>query len=413
MARKAKSLDALTVSRLKVPGLHAVGGIDGLYLQVSASGSRSWILRYSIAGKRRDMGLGSFPEVSLAEAREQAQKARSKVREGTDPILERKRLKSALIAEYASSTTFAEAARSYIAAHESAWKNSKHAAQWTNTLETYAYPVIGDVWVKDVTVAHIMKILEPIWTTKNETAMRLRGRIESVLDAAKVRGQREGENPARWKGHLENLLANISRKARTKHHPALPYEQIPVFMSELRAMEGVSARALEFLIFTVARSGEVRGAAPKELNMNKAEWVIPAERMKAKKEHHVPLSSHAVALVEKQTTDKEGTYLFPGRNGMLSDMSLTAVLRRMGYKDLTVHGFRSTFRDWAAERTNYPREVCEHALAHQLKDKAEAAYQRGTLFEKRRNLMNDWAKYCDSPAVKGEVIPINKGNNAA
>jgi integrase len=413
MARKAKSLDALTVSRLKAPGLHAVGGIDGLYLQVSASGSRSWILRYSIAGKRRDMGLGSFPEVSLAEAREQAQKARSRVREGTDPILERKRLKSALIAEYASSTTFKEAAQSYITAHESAWKNSKHAAQWTSTLETYAYPVIGDVWVKDITVAHVMKILEPIWTTKNETAMRLRGRIESVLDAAKVRGQREGENPARWKGHLENLLANISRKARTKHHPALPYEQIPAFMSELRAMEGVSARALEFLIFTVARSGEVRGAAPTELNMKKAEWVIPAERMKAKKEHHVPLSSHAVALVEKQTTDKEGKYLFPGRNGMLSDMSLTAVLRRMGYKDLTVHGFRSTFRDWAAERTSYAREVCEHALAHQLKDKAEAAYQRGTLFEKRRNLMNDWAKYCESPAATGEVIPINKGNTAA
>jgi integrase len=411
MARKAKTLDALTVSRLKMPGLHAVGGIDGLYLQVSTSGARSWILRYTIAGKRRDMGLGSFPEVSLAEAREQAQKARSKVREGIDPILERKRIKSALIAEYTSSVTFKEAAQSYIAAHESAWKNSKHAAQWSSTLETYAYPVIGDVWVKDITVAHVMRILEPIWATKNETALRLRGRIESILDAAKVRGQRDGENPARWKGHLENLLANISRRARIKHLAALPYDEINPFMMELRQVGGISALALEFAILTAARSGEVRGAAWDEIDTKKAVWVIPAFRMKAKKEHHIPLSPRALEILE--IVPRESDLIFPGRKGQLSDMSLSAVLKRMNRNDLTVHGFRSTFRDWAAERTNYPREVCEHALAHQLKDQAEAAYQRGTLFEKRRKLMNDWAKYCDTSAIKGEIIPINQSNTAA
>jgi integrase len=394
--------------------MHAVGGVSGLYLQITSGGARSWILRMLVGGKRRDMGLGGYPSVTLADAREKARKARSKVDEGIDPIHERKVLRSALAADRAKDVTFKQAASAYIAAHESGWKNLKHAAQWTSTLETYAYPVIGDLFVRDIDVKHILQILEPIWATKNETASRLRGRLESILDAAKVKGLRHGENPAKWKGHLDNLLANISRKGRTKHHPALPYEQIPAFMAELRQVEGMSARALEFLILTIARSGEVRGLEPEELNLKKAVWIVPAERMKAKKEHHVPLPPPAIELLES-LPQLGSRYVFPGRTAMLSDMSLTAVLKRMGYGHITVHGFRSSFRDWAAERTNYPREVCEHALAHQLKDKAEAAYQRGSLFVKRRALMNDWAKYCSMPSSKaaGVLIPINKSSTVA
>lgn len=414
MGRKAKELSALAVSKLKTPGLHAVGGVDGLYLQVASTDSRSWILRLTVAGKRRDMGLGSFPEVSLADAREEARKARLKVRQGIDPIHERKQLKSALAAELAKAFTFEQAATAYIAAHESGWKNSKHAAQWRTTLEQYAYPKIGKLQVKDVTQTHILSILEPIWTTKTETASRLRGRLENILDWATVRGYRTGPNPAAWKGHLDTLLPAPSKVAKVAHHAALPYDQISPFIKELQAVEGMGARALEFAILTATRSGEVRGATWSEMDLKKALWVIPATRMKAGKEHHVPLSPTAVRLLEA-IPRTDSPYVFPGskQNTQMSDMTMTAALRRMGRGNLTAHGFRSTFRDWAAERTSYPREVCEHALAHQLKDKAEAAYQRGTLFEKRRNLMNDWAKYCESPAAKGEVIPINQGNTAA
>lgn len=414
MGRKAKELSALAVSKLKIPGLHAVGGVDGLYLQVASPDSRSWILRLTVAGKRRDMGLGSFPEVSLADAREEARKARLKARQGIDPIHERKQLKSALAAELAKAFTFEQAATAYIAAHESGWKNSKHAAQWRTTLEQYAYPKIGKLQVKDVTQTHILSILEPIWTTKTETASRLRGRLENILDWATVRGYRTGPNPAAWKGHLDTLLPAPSKVAKVAHHAALPYDQISPFIKELQAVEGMGARALEFAILTATRSGEVRGATWSEMDLKKALWVIPAARMKAGKEHYVPLSPTAVRLLEA-IPRTDSPYVFPGskQNTQMSDMTMTAALRRMGRGDLTAHGFRSTFRDWAAERTNYPREVCEHALAHQLKDKAEAAYQRGTLFEKRRNLMNDWAKFCESPAAKGEVIPINQGNTAA
>lgn len=410
MPKKAKELSPLEVKRITRPGLHAVGGVSGLLLQVTQSGATSWILRATVGNKRRDIGLGGYPDVPLAMARDKAREARELIAKGVDPVEQRKAAKSLLIASQGKAVTFEDAARDYIAEHQSGWKNAKHAAQWSSTLETYAYPIIGKIYVRDIELAHIEKILKPIWKTKNETAMRLRGRLESVLDAAKVRGLREGENPARWKGHLENVLANISRKARTKHHAALPYDDMGAFMAELRKIEGMGARALEFAILTATRSGEVRGATWQEIDLQKAVWIIPPERMKAGKEHHVPLSPDAVALLKALPRLADNPHVFPGRNGPLSDMSLTAVLKRMERGDLTAHGFRSSFRDWAGERTNYPREVCEHALAHQLKDKAEAAYQRGSLFEKRRGLMNDWAKYCGMPSVKASdnVININE-----
>lgn len=410
MPRKASELNALAVSRLTKPGLHAVGGVSGLSLQVTPTGARTWILRTVIGGKRREMGLGGFPDVPLAEAREKARAAKRSIKDdGIDPIEQRKVARSKLRAEQAKAITFRQAAAAYIAAHEHGWKNAKHAAQWTSTLETYAYPKIGGLHVRDVDDAHVMEILTPIWTTKTETASRLRGRIEKVLDWAIASKYRDGPNPARWKGNLDVRLAQPSKVASVQHHAALPYDEMGNFMAELRKVEGMGARALEFSILTASRSGEVRGATWAEIDLDKALWVIPEARMKAGKEHHVPLSPDAVALLKALPRLGDSPYLFPGTKGQLSDMTLTAALKRMGRTGLTAHGFRSTFRDWAAERTNYPREVCEHALAHQLKDKAEAAYQRGSLFDKRRGLMDDWAKYCGMPSVRmaDNVVSIN------
>jgi integrase len=410
MPRKASILNPLAVSRLTAPGLHAVGGVAGLSLQITTTGARSWSLRVTVGGKRREMGLGSYPDVSLADAREKARKAREVIEQGIDPIEERKSVRSKLRAEVAKAITFKQAATAYIAAQEHGWKNAKHAAQWTSTLETYAYPKIGHLLVRDVDDSHVMEILTPIWTTKTETASRLRGRIEKVLDWAIASKYREGPNPARWKGNLDVRLAQPSKVAKVQHHAALPYDDTGAFMAELRKVEGMGARALEFAILTATRSGEVRGATWQEIDLQKAVWIIPAERMKASKEHHVPLSPDTVALLKALPKLGDSPYVFPGTKGQLSDMTLTAALRRMNRSSLTAHGFRSTFRDWAGERTNYPREVCEHALAHKLKDKAEAAYQRGSLFDKRRALMNDWAKYCGTPSVKAtdNVIPINQ-----
>lgn len=413
MPIKASELNALAVSRLRKPGLHAVGGVSGLALQVTATGARTWILRTVIGGKRREMGLGGYPDVPLAEARDKARAAKRAIKEdGIDPIEQRKAARSKLKAELAKAITFKEAATKYIATHEHGWKNAKHAAQWTSTLETYAYPKIGNLHVRDVDDAHVMEILTPIWTAKTETASRLRGRIEKVLDWAIASKYRDGPNPARWKGNLDVRLAQPSKVAKVQHHAALPYEDIGAFMSELRQVDGMGARALEFAILTATRSGEVRGATWQEINLDKALWIIPAERMKAGKEHHVPLSPAAVKLLKAVPRLGDSTYVFPGTKGMLSDMTLTAALRRMNRGDLTAHGFRSTFRDWAGEVANYPREVCEHALAHQLKDKAEAAYQRGSLFDKRRALMDDWAKFCSRPASKAgtNVVSITQAN---
>lgn len=418
MPKKAIELSALAVSRLKADGRHAVGGVDGLYLRVVGQ-ARAWVLRVVVgqrtdsAGKvvlhRRDIGLGSYPEVTLAEAREAAREKRKQIRSGIDPVQERKSGRVRETLEAVKAKTFRECAEAYISANRAGWKNEKHVLQWESTLATYAFPSIGDIPISAIDTGMVLGVLQqtvkvadgqaPLWLARTETASRLRGRLESILDWASFRMYRSGENPARWKGHLEHELPARSKVKKVEHHAALPYSQIAGFLKELRQRPGISARALEFAILTAARSGEVRGAAWSEIDMEGRLWTIPASRMKAGKEHRVPLSEDVIALLKSLPREAEGEYVFMGMRGaMLSDMSLTAVLRRMGHGGLTQHGFRSTFRDWAGETTAYPREVCEHALAHRLADGVEAAYQRGDLLKKRAALMKDWATYCGAPA---------------
>ena len=408
MGRKAKELSPLEVGRLKQPGMHFVGGVAGLALQVSLSGARSWILRATVGEKRRDIGLGGFPDVSLAGAKESARATREKIRNGIDPVAEKQSNKSALIAAEGTTVTFERAADIFVKAKEAEWSNAKHAAQWRATVKAYAYPVIGNMLVRDVALPHILAILEPIWTTKTETASRLRGRLENILDWAKGRGYRTGDNPALWRGHLEHQLAKPSKVAKVKHHPALPYEDMGKFMAQLRKHDGLGSRALEFSILTATRSGEARGAKWSEIDLKAAVWAIPGERMKMKKEHRIPLSEAAIKLLINLPRI-DSNLVFPGsKNGSsISDMTMSAVIKRMGF-DVVPHGFRSTFRDWAAECTNYPREVAEMALAHAIGDKVEAAYRRGDLFEKRRRMMAAWSAFCASPSVKtGEVISLH------
>lgn len=419
MPKKAVELGPLAVSRLTTPGFHAVGGVAGLYLQVfperdagdgKKTQARTWILRAKVGAKRRDMGLGGFPDVPLADARRKAREAREAIDKGIDPIDERRAAKARLLAEASRSITFKQAARDYIAAHEASWKNEKHRQQWGNTLEAYAYPVIGDLAVDAIETTHVLNVLRPIWSDRTETASRLRGRIEQVLDAAKATGAIRGpwENPARWRGHLDKLLAAKGKIAKPEHHAALPIDDVGAFMAQLRQAEGMGARALEFAILTAARSGEVRGARWAEIDVAERVWTVPAGRMKAGREHRVPLSPAAIALLEALPRFGGVDVVFPSPRGAeLSDMTLTAVLRRMKV-DVTAHGFRSTFRDWAAERTSYARDVAEMALAHTIGDKVEAAYRRGDLFAKRARLMNDWAKFCATlPApADSKVTPI-------
>lgn len=408
MGRKALELGPLVVSRLTSPGLHFVGGVAGLALQVTDSGTRSWVLRVQVGDKRRDMGLGGFPDVTLAGARDAAREARAKVKSGIDPIAHARALRSALKADQAVARTFKFCALAYMEAHEAGWRNPKHAQQWRNTLETYAYPLIGDLLVRDIGLPQVLAVLEPIWKTKTETASRLRGRLESVLDWATVRGYREGLNPARWKGHLDNVLPAPSAVANAGHHAALAVSELSGFMLSLRLQAGLAAKALEFTILTAARSGEVRGARWEEFDMNAAVWTVPAERMKAGKEHRVPLSTAALKILNALPRNESVDLTFASpRGGMLSDMSLTAVLRRMNV-DAVPHGFRSTFRDWCSERTNYPREAAEMALAHAIGDKVEAAYRRGDLFNKRVRMMADWAGFCAKVETTGSVFPIKE-----
>jgi len=358
-------------------------------------------------GKAREMGLGAFPDVSLAEARDRAAEARRLLRDGVDPIEARKTARTATAAAVAAAFTFEQCADAFVDKQSAEWKNAKHEAQWRSTLEKYAYPVIGKVLVRDVTDDHVLEILGPIWQIKTETASRVRGRIEAVLDYATAKKYRSGDNPARWRGFLDKHLPKPKKIAKVKHHPALPYAELGVFMAGLKIQEGMGARALEFAILTAARSGEVRGATWGEIDLVAGIWTIPAGRMKAEKEHRVALSAAAIKLLKALPRIDDCDLLFPSsKNTALSDMTLTAVLRRMGRNDITAHGFRSTFRDWAGETTAYPREVIEHALAHQLKDKAEAAYARGTLFEKRRRLMADWGKYSATKRVPASVTPV-------
>lgn len=417
MGRGTNKLSDRTVRSLKAPGRYGDG--LGLWLQIGEAGTKSWLFRYMLDGKARMMGIGRYGDrdVSLDEAREKAGECRRLLREGKDPIEERDAKKSLDRLARAKTLTFDECADSYIESMRSGWKNEKHASQWENTLRTYASPIIGKLPVASIDDGLVLKVIEPIWTTKPETASRLRGRIESILGWATVRKYRQGDNPARWKDHLDTQLPARGKVAKVVHHSALPHAEIGGFIASLRNQAGIAALALEFTILTVARTGEVIGATWQEFDMQARVWTIPAGRMKAEKEHCVPLSARAIAVLEEMLPLKteDGGAVFPGRgNGPLSNMSLLAVLKRMGRAGLTVHGFRSTFRDWAGETTAYPREVIEHALAHQLKDKAEAAYARGTLFNKRRRLMEDWAKYCAAvKKAEGEtVVPIGKGRTA-
>lgn len=408
MPKVAKELTDLAVRKLSAPGRHMVGGVAGLNLQITPTGARSWRLLAMVGGKRREMGLGSYPEVSLKDAREAARRARNAIKDGRDPIGERQAARQAIKAATEKLTTFRQAADAFLSAHEAGWKNPKHRQQWENTLESYAYPVIGDLAVGDIELAHILKILEPIWTDKTETATRVRGRIEQILDAASARGQIDApwQNPARWRGLLDKLLPAPTKLKKVQHHKALPVDEVAAFMTRLKSQDGMGARAVEFAILTAARSGEVRGATWAEIDLDKALWVVPADRMKMKREHRVPLSSDAVALLKALPRIAGSPYVFPAaRGGMLSDMTLSAVTRRMKVEAVP-HGFRSTFRDWTAERTAYPSEVCEMALAHAVGNKVEAAYRRGDMFDRRRRLMDDWAAFLKSPPAKGNVTPI-------
>jgi integrase len=414
MARIGK-LTAIEVTKAKGPAVLHDGG--GLYLRVSGSGAKSWVFRYQLDGKRRDMGLGPYPDVSLADARARAGEHRKLRLDGVDPLEARTADRYAQRVAEAKGRTFREVAEELLRQKEAGWRNAAHREQSRNTLATYVYPVLGELPVAAIDTGLVMQALTPIWATKTETAKRVRGRIEAVLDAATVHGYREGPNPASWRGHLDELLPAPGKLRVVEHHPALPYAEVPAFMADLRAHTGVSARALEFAILTAARSGEALGATWSEIDLVSRTWTIPAARMKALREHRIPLSDAALAVIGKirefaLTVDgspEKGAPVFPGlrRAVPLSRMVLLKLLWRLGHREVTVHGFRSSFSDWAAERTNYPREVVEMALAHAIENPVEAAYRRGDLFEKRRQLMDAWAQFCAAPATTGEVVPLH------
>ncbi|PCN59823.1 tyrosine-type recombinase/integrase [Acinetobacter sp. YT-02] len=421
MPKKSKELSALSVAKIKKTGRHTVGGVDGLCLNIEGN-SRVWILRAVVGerldkdGKlkphRRDIGIGPYPEVSLAEARAKATELRLQIRSGIDPIAHKQEQLEKLYVQKLRDKTFLECAKVVIANKARELKNEKHIGQWTSTLETYIYPTLGDISIGTITKVDIAEVLRSIWIEKNETAKRIRGRIETIFDYAKAMGYFVGDNPAEWKGNLEPILGNLKRESRP--HPSLHYNQVSEFIHHLRQKKGISPKALEFTILTACRSGEIFGAKWQEIDFKNKVWIIPKERMKADKEHRVPLSQEAIALLESiQQYSRPQDFIFPApRGGMLSDMSLTTLIKRMheqklkenglGYIDpkqnrgITTHGFRSTFRDWSADRTDYPREVCEHVLAHKLPDEVEAAYLRGAYLEKRKSLMADWAKFCST-----------------
>lgn len=392
MPRKVQEKSALVVKRLTVPGLHAVGGVTGLALQVSATGARSWILRTTTAHGRQEIGLGGFPDISLSAARDRARALREQLARGEDPIA-KKRADRAHRNRIAAQMSFEQACLRWHAVRLPEYRNAKHASQVLATLQTYACPLIGPLPVADISVADVLLVLTPIWMTKTETADRLRGRIENVLAWAQAAGQRSGDNPARWRGNLDALLPKPGKITVVKHHLALPFDQVPQFYSALCRVDGMGARALEFLILTAARSGEVRFATWTEIDTEAKRWVVPASRMKAGREHRVPLSEAALDVLEQLPVQADASWIFAGaRGGPISDMTISAVTRRMGVEAVP-HGFRSAFRDWAAERTSYSSEVAEMALAHVIKNKVEAAYRRGDLFEKRQALMDDWAAF--------------------
>jgi integrase len=431
MGRAAKELGDKALPNRK-PGLHAAGGVSGLYLQVLPSrlvdgkvvqGSRSWILRVMIGGKRRDMGLGGYPSVTLAGAREKAREARAMIDKGLDPILQRREAKLLLkrqaakaLATASNLLTFRKAAAEFIKTNEAGWRNAKHRWQWENTLSEMAYPHMGDLAVYDVDVSHVLDALKPAWTTRTETASRLRGRIEAVLSFAKAQDRANSpmfpphwQNPARWRGHLDQILTRPAKLKPSGHLAAMAVDDVSEFMTRLRNVGGQGARALEFAILTAARSGEVRGATWSEINLVDKVWTVPAERMKAGKLHRVPLSPAAMTILEDLPRMAGTDLVFASaRGGQISERTLLAALRRMD-APVTVHGFRSTFRDWCGEHTNFPREVAEAALAHVTGNAVEQAYRRGDALLKRRKLMEAWAAFVGAPGRTAEIVPISRG----
>jgi integrase len=408
MARTIHRLSATKLAALKTTGLYCDGG--GLYFRI-AGRSRGWIFRYGLHGKTHDMGCGAFPEISLASARKLAFAYRQMLEEGTDPLAERNAKRAAARVEDSKTITFDDCARQYIAAHADGWRNTKHRQQWTNTLAAYVSPVFGKLPVRAVDTGFVMRVLEPLWSSKPETASRLRGRIESILSWAQVRGYRlpNETNPAAWKNHLDHLLPAKSKVRKAEHHAALPYIEVGKFMHALRRQEGIAAQALEFTILTATRTSETLGALWSEVDTDARVWVIAANRTKTGKEHRVPLSDAAIAVLQTMRATQHSDYVFPGiRDGRpLSRTGLQLPLRRMGHSNVTVHGFRSTFRDWAAEQTAFPSEVAEMALAHTVGSEVERAYRRSDLFDKRRQLMDAWATFCATPSTPdSKIVPI-------
>ena len=395
MPKTINRLTAFRVSSLKKPGLHADGA--GLYLKVDKGGSKSWVFRYMFERRARYLGLGSVTTISLASARSLAVEARQKLELGHDPIKAKREVAKTLAADKAKSLTFKQCAEAYMTAHEPSWKNVRHRGQWRTTMKEFVYPKLGDRVADDIETEHVLGVLEPIWLKTPETASRIRGRVELVLDWAKARGLRSGDNPARWRGHLANLLPKASKVAPVRHLPALPFDEVPAFVSELRTVGSHShtALALELLVLTATRANETLSATWSEFDLEKKVWCIPAQRMKAGREHRIPLSDSAIEILKEMESVRQTVFVFPSvaTGRPLSSMALLRVLRRMQRDGITVHGFRSSFRDWAAETTNFPNHVVEMALAHTVESKVEGAYRRGDLFEKRRKLMDAWAAY--------------------
>lgn len=414
MASNTSALTVKKVESLKKQGKYLDG--QGLYLQITPSGTKSWLYRYDINKKRREMGLGALSTLSLSEARERRDEYRKLLKQGIDPIEHRNAQEAAeraskqaekaqALINQRQAINFESCAKEFIEQKEVEWKNEKHRQQWRNTLRDYVHPHMGKMRVGNIGKSEVLAVLSPIWTTKTETATRVRQRIEAILDYAKAMDYRTGDNPAAWKGNLDAMLPNPSKLKKAEHFPALPYEEMPTFMSELRTQQGLAALALRFNILTAARTGQCLKATWEEIDLEKKIWTISKGRMKMRKEHRVALSQAAVDLLEQ--LPQLNSFLFPGTklNKPLSSMAMSMVLRRMGRTDITVHGFRSTFRDWIAEQTHYPARVAETALAHQLKDKAEKAYQRGDLIKKRFEMMEAWASYCDSHKAKVVRLP--------
>jgi integrase len=405
MARAINRLKAVTVTKAKSPGLIADGA--GLYLRIGPTGAKSWVFRFRRDGKLHDMGLGPLHTVSLAEAREKAQECRKLRLQQIDPIEARRAGQVEAKLAAATSITFRECAARYIEAHKAGWRSAKHPKIWATSVSAYAHPILGDLRVQVIDTGLVMKVIEPIWTEKPETASRVRARIESILDWATVRGYRTGENPARWRGHLEKLLPKRSRIRGVKHFAAMPYQEVSAFLATLRGRDGLAAQALQFLILTAARASEAAGARWDEINLSERVWTIPASRMKGGLQQRVPLPAGAIAIIKRMAEIRSSDFVFPGTKfgRPLSTTAMWELLRRMRRDDVTLHGFRSSFCDWAAEQTNFPREVVEMALAHKIGNAVERAYRRGDLFEKRRQLAEAWAKFCEGP-VRGDVVSL-------